>query len=75
MKTAYPVYMEADVVVCGGGTAGAFAAIAAAEQGKKVLVIEKETFGGVSAVSRDDQTTLEEKDPKQGGCFCLLGQR
>lgn len=49
MKTAYPVYMEADVVVCGGGTAGSFAAIAAAEQGKKVLVIEQ--FGSLGGTA------------------------
>ena len=28
-----PTYLTADVVVCGGGTAGAFAAIAAAQEG------------------------------------------
>lgn len=40
-----PVYCKTDVVVCGGGTAGAFAAIAAAEQGKKVLIVEQ--FGSI----------------------------
>ena len=30
---------SADVVVCGGGTAGAFAAIAAAERGCKVMIV------------------------------------
>ena len=55
MKTAYPVYMEADVVVCGGGTAGAFAAIAAAEQGKKVLVIEQ--FGSLGGTATNGLVT------------------
>lgn len=41
MSNKLPVYCRADIVVCGGGTAGAFAAIAAAEQGKKVLVVEQ----------------------------------
>lgn len=40
-----PVYCKAEVVVCGGGTAGVFAAIAAAEQGKKVIIIEQ--FGSI----------------------------
>ncbi len=55
MKTAFPVYMEADVVVCGGGTAGAFAAIAAAEQGKKVLVIEQ--FGSLGGTATNGLVT------------------
>ncbi len=55
MKTAYPVYMEADVVVCGGGTAGAFAAVAAAEQGKKVLVIEQ--FGSLGGTATNGLVT------------------
>ena len=33
--------ITADVVVVGGGTAGCFAAIAAAKQGVSVLLIEK----------------------------------
>lgn len=40
-----PLAARADVVVCGGGTAGAFAAIAAAEQGARVLLIEQ--FGSL----------------------------
>ncbi|OGO88512.1 MAG: hypothetical protein A2Y15_01775 [Clostridiales bacterium GWF2_36_10] len=44
-KHSLPVYYKADVVVCGGGTAGVFAAIAAAEHGKKVIIIEQ--FGSV----------------------------
>ncbi len=39
-----PPYQECDVLVVGGGTAGAFAAIAAARQGAKVTLLEA---GGV----------------------------
>ncbi|MEW6360122.1 MAG: FAD-dependent oxidoreductase [Planctomycetota bacterium] len=46
---APPVY-KADVVVCGGGTAGAFSAIAAGRQGVKTLLIEPTTFlGGIGS--------------------------
>ena len=39
---------EYDVVVCGGGTAGCFAAIAAAREGASVLLIERSfTIGGM----------------------------
>ena len=40
-----PIFGEADIVVCGGGTAGAFAAIAAAEMGKSVIIAEQ--FGSL----------------------------
>lgn len=40
---------SADVVVCGGGTAGAFAAIAAAERGCKVMIVEQ--FGGLGGTA------------------------
>ncbi len=44
---APPVH-ECDVVVCGGGTAGAFAAIAAARGGAKTVLIEPASFlGGI----------------------------
>ena len=46
-----PVYAEAEVVVCGGGTAGAFAAIAAAREGRDTLLIEQfGTLGGTATV-------------------------
>jgi flavin-dependent dehydrogenase len=38
--------IAADVLVCGGGCAGTAAAIAAARQGAKVLLIEKAPFAG-----------------------------
>ncbi len=44
-----PVFAEADIVVCGGGTAGAFAAKAAADLGKDVLVVEQ--FGSLGGTA------------------------
>ncbi len=44
-----PVFAEADVVVCGGGTAGAFAAKAAADMGKDVLIVEQ--FGALGGTA------------------------
>lgn len=47
-----PVAVDCDVVVCGGGTSGFPAAIAAARQGAKVALIERYGFlGGVPAYS------------------------
>ncbi|MBE6392411.1 MAG: FAD-dependent oxidoreductase [Lentisphaerae bacterium] len=48
-----PVTHEADVVVCGGGTAGIAAAVCAARLGLKVIIIENSAqFGGMmSAVT------------------------
>lgn len=50
-----PVYAEAEVVVCGGGTAGVFAAVAAANEGRDVLLIEQ--FGGVGGTATFGLTT------------------
>ncbi len=47
--TKLPVFAEADVVVCGGGTAGAFAAKAAADQGRDVLIVEQ--FGSLGGTA------------------------
>ncbi len=44
-----PVFAEAEIVVCGGGTAGAFAAKAAADLGRDVLVVEQ--FGSLGGSS------------------------
>lgn len=45
-----PVLAKADIVVCGGGTAGAFAAIAAAREDTDVLLIEQlGSLGGTAA--------------------------
>lgn len=49
--SSLPVYAEAEVVVCGGGTAGAFAALAAAREGRDTLLIEQfGTLGGTATV-------------------------
>jgi thioredoxin reductase len=46
-----PVLAQMDIVVVGGGTSGACAAIGAARQGARVLVIEyQEALGGVGTV-------------------------
>lgn len=39
----------ADVIVCGGGTSGAFAAMAAADEGKSVIIVEQ--FGGLGGTA------------------------
>lgn len=44
-----PIFAEADVVVCGGGTAGSFAAKAAADMGKSVVIIEQ--FGSLGGTA------------------------
>jgi flavin-dependent dehydrogenase len=46
-----PAADYADVVVCGGGTAGVFAAIAAAREGRDVLIIEQLGMLGGSATA------------------------
>ncbi len=51
----FPVYAEAEVVVCGGGTAGAFAAIAAANEGRSVLLVEQ--FGTPGGTATAGLTT------------------
>ncbi|MBQ1321930.1 MAG: FAD-dependent oxidoreductase [Solobacterium sp.] len=46
-----PVYREADVVVVGGGIAGIAAAVAAARQGKKTVLLEKNSaLGGLATL-------------------------
>lgn len=49
MYSKLPVFATADVVVCGGGTAGAFAAKSAADQGKSVIVVEQ--FGSLGGTA------------------------
>lgn len=55
MDNKLPVYCKTDIVVCGGGTAGAFAAIAAAEQGKKVLIVEQ--YGSIGGTATNALVT------------------
>ena len=47
--TKLPVFAEAEVVVCGGGTAGAFAAKAAADMGRDVIIVEQ--FGSLGGTA------------------------
>jgi len=49
--SSLPIRHQAEIVVCGGGTAGAFAAIAAAEAGRDVLVVEQFGMLGGSATA------------------------
>ena len=41
-----PVVRQCDVLVCGGGFAGISAALAAAREGKKVILLEKQYILG-----------------------------
>ncbi len=50
-----PVTKEAEVVVCGGGTAGVFAAIACAHLGKDTLLIEQ--FGSLGGTATNGLVT------------------
>lgn len=50
-ERALPIYGRYDVAVCGGGTAGIAAALAAARCGAKTLLIEREyTLGGLATL-------------------------
>ena len=54
-------YGKYDVVVCGGGTAGCFAAMAAAREGKKTLMLERTfTPGGMLTVGEAGITKFTE---------------
>lgn len=53
--SALPVYTNAEVVVCGGGTAGAFAAIASAREGRDTLLIEQ--FGSLGGTATNGLVT------------------
>ena len=51
--------MKADGIVIGGGPAGMFAAITAAEQGKKVLLLEKNhRLGNKLLITGNDEGKL-----------------
>lgn len=50
MMKDLPILASADVIVIGGGTAGIFAAVAAAESGVSVLLLEQQGFLGGTAV-------------------------
>lgn len=63
-----PIRDTADVVVCGGGTAGAFAAIAAAESGKDVILIEQ--FGMLGGSATAGLVTPVMHSHIEGSPFC-----
>ena len=72
--SAVPCERQYDVVVVGGGTAGVMAAIAAAESGKDVLIIEKSyTLGGSSTLGQ--VTPLMGTRIKEGLCNSYVGVR
>lgn len=49
MKPNQPQHIETDVLVAGGGTAGCLAALAAAEEGARVVLVESDSaLGGVA---------------------------
>ena len=52
-----PVAGEYDVIVCGGGPAGAAAAIAAGRNGAKTLVLESQ--GCLGGIMRSEEHTSE----------------
>lgn len=66
-----PLLSEADVVVCGGGTAGVFAAIAAAEQGVSVLLLEQSGCLGGSATQALVTPMMSLRLPKAVTCSYL----
>ena len=57
-----PLLADADIVVVGGGPSGFAAALAAARQGSKVLVLEQSTmFGGLGTAGMHDDPVLGEQ--------------
>lgn len=66
--SSLPVSADADVVVCGGGTAGAFAAIAAAREGADVLMIEQ--FGAPGGTATCGLVTPVMSPHTPGGEMC-----
>lgn len=66
-----PVLAESDVVVCGGGTAGVFAAVAAAEQGARVLLLEQTGCVGGTAVAGLVTPMMSLRLPKDVHCSYL----
>lgn len=53
-----PVVMECDVLVAGGGTAGTIAAIAAARNGARTVLIERHGHLGGSMVNGAGPSTV-----------------
>ena len=57
--------IDTEVLVCGAGTSGLFAACAAAEDGAKVVCLEKFSIGGGV---RDNLGSLNSRLQKEAGC-------
>lgn len=68
---ALDTYLSADVVVCGGGSAGVFAAIAAANEGAKVLLVESQGGLGGSAVGALVMPYMTVRIPGEPRCSYL----
>lgn len=67
-------YLSAEVVVCGGGSAGAFAAIAAAREGADVLLVESQGYLGGSAVGALVMPYMTVRVPGEPRCSSLHHQ-
>ena len=57
--------IDTEILVCGAGTSGLFAACSAAEEGAKVVCIEKGAIGGGV---RDNLGSLNSRLQKEAGC-------
>lgn len=57
--------VDTEVLVCGAGTSGLFAACAAAEEGARVVCLEKGTIGGGV---RDNLGAINSRLQKEAGC-------
>ena len=66
-----PLLAEADVIVCGGGTAGVFAAIAAAEQDASVLLLEHNACVGGTATQALVTPLMSLRMPEDVTCSYL----
>jgi len=65
---------EADVVVCGGGPAGFGAALSAARNGSKVILIERYGFlGGMATLSMVNLFAIRNLTPYDGEKLPLIG--
>lgn len=71
---ALETYLKADVVVCGGGSAGVFAAIAAANEGAEVLLVESQGGLGGSAVGGLVMPYMTVRIPGEPRCSYLHNQ-
>lgn len=63
-----PIELDADIVVVGGGGSGLVAAVYAADQGKKVVVLEKMPFAGGGAKFAADWRVFRSQWQKERGC-------